>query len=226
MARQNFDAGKVQLTSGGKWSSTKTYEKLTHVVHNGDSWYNLDSCTGLEPSDDSSVWVRQTNLSQIVSQVNTAAQRAQTAATTAQAVVETVNTAVGNIETAMAALPDGQAVSAQVAVNKVDITELKERVSLNEDTLEAVDDSLNVLPDYPALPLLCGQPPILFGAGTPQEEIVPDNWKQYDPVTNTGYQWNGQPSAVGQQYINTSATSGGRYIAVADANMNLTWKNF
>jgi len=170
----------------------------------------------------------------------TAAQNAQASATAAQAsasasaasasAAQTQATNAANsaaaIQTAIQSLPDGQAVSAQVAVNKVDITELKERVSLNEDTLEAVDDSLNVLPDYAALPLLCGQPPILFGAGTPQEAIVPDNWKQYDPETNTGYQWNGQPSAVGQQYINTSASSGGRYIAVADANMNLTWKNF
>lgn len=67
--------------------------------------------------------------------------------------------------------------------------------------------------DHDALGLLCGQPPILFGAGTPQEAIVPDNWNQYNPETEEGYNWNGLPSAIGQQYINTAASTGGRYIA-------------
>ena len=52
------------------------------------------------------------------------------------------------------------------------------------------------VPDYSALPLLCGQPPILYGEGTPQKSVVPLNWKQFDPVTNTGYNWNGTPSAL------------------------------
>lgn len=76
------------------------------------------------------------------------------------------------------------------------------------------------------LELLCGQPPILYGAGTPQETIVPDNWKQFDPDTGEGYQWTGTPSALGQQYINTTASTGGRYIAVSDGNYGLSWKNF
>lgn len=67
--------------------------------------------------------------------------------------------------------------------------------------------------DHNSLELLCGQPPILFGAGTPQEAIVPDNWNQFDPETGEGYNWNGLPSAIGQQYINTSVSTGGRYIA-------------
>ena len=80
--------------------------------------------------------------------------------------------------------------------------------------------------DDSELPTLCGQPPILFGEGTPQEAIVPDNWKQFDPETGEGYNWNGEPSAAGQQYINTSASTGGRYIAVPSADGGLTWKNF
>ena len=80
--------------------------------------------------------------------------------------------------------------------------------------------------DDSELPTLCGQPPILFGEGTPQEAIVPDNWNQFDPETGEGYNWNGEPSAAGQQYINTSASTGGRYIAVPSADGGLTWKNF
>ena len=78
---------------------------------------------------------------------------------------------------------------------------------------------------YSSIPLLCGQPMILFGAGTPQESIVPSNWKQFDPITGEGYNWNGTPSAEGQQYINTSVDTNGRYIA-CKGGFNLYWKNF
>lgn len=69
---------------------------------------------------------------------------------------------------------------------------------------------------------LCGQPMKLFGAGTPQESIVPDNWIQ---LADGGYDWNGVPSAIGQEYINTAVASGGHYIAVRDTNMGLKWYN-
>lgn len=82
------------------------------------------------------------------------------------------------------------------------------------------------VPDYASLPLLCGQPMILFGKGTPQQSVVPWNWKQYDPATGEGYDWNGLPSAIGQQYINESATSNGRYIAVLQSDGTLKWINF
>lgn len=77
------------------------------------------------------------------------------------------------------------------------------------------------------LPTLAGQPMILFGTGTPQEGVVPVNWKQFDPDTGDGYNWTGSPTALGQQYINTSATFGGRYIAVpGQSTGTLVWKNF
>ena len=78
---------------------------------------------------------------------------------------------------------------------------------------------------YNSIPLLCGQPMILFGAGTPQESIVPTNWKQFDPITGDGYNWNGTPSAEGQQYINILADTNGRYTAVK-IGYNLIWKPF
>ena len=78
---------------------------------------------------------------------------------------------------------------------------------------------------YNSIPLLCGQPMILFGAGTPQEAIVPSNWKQFDPVTGTGYNWNGTPSAEGQVYINTLADVNGRYTAIRSGH-DLIWKNY
>ena len=80
-------------------------------------------------------------------------------------------------------------------------------------------------PDDRALPLLCGQPPILFGVGTPKETVVPENWNQYDPATGEGYNWNGKPSAIGQQYVDTTAASGGRYIAARNGEWDLKWIN-
>ena len=78
---------------------------------------------------------------------------------------------------------------------------------------------------YNSIPLLCGQPMILFGAGTPQESIVPTNWIQFNPETGEGYNWNGTPSAEGQTYINTAADTNGHYTAVK-SGYNLIWKPF
>ena len=78
---------------------------------------------------------------------------------------------------------------------------------------------------YNSIPLLCGQPMILFGAGTPQESIVPTNWIQFNPETGDGYNWNGTPSAEGQQYINTTADTNGHYTAIK-SGYNLIWKPF
>ena len=78
---------------------------------------------------------------------------------------------------------------------------------------------------YNSIPLLCGQPMILFGEGTPREEEVPSNWKQFDPTTGEGYNWNGTPSAEGQTYINTAADTNGHYTAVK-SGYNLIWKPF
>lgn len=94
------------------------------------------------------------------------------------------------------------------------------KATLESDIIEGHGDS--------ELPTLCGQPSILFGTDTPQEAVVPLNWKQYDPLTDEGYMWNGEPCALGQQYININATSGGRYIACPkkEGSAELVWKNF
>lgn len=74
---------------------------------------------------------------------------------------------------------------------------------------------------FSSIPMLCGQPMILFGNGTPQEAIVPDNWTQF---LDGGYNWTGLPSALGQVYINTAVNSGGRYTAVWNGYV-LKWVN-
>ena len=78
---------------------------------------------------------------------------------------------------------------------------------------------------YSSIPLLCGQPMMLFGAGTPQESIVPTNWIQFNSETGEGYNWNGDPSAEGQTYINTASDTNGHYTAVK-SGYNLIWKPF
>lgn len=75
--------------------------------------------------------------------------------------------------------------------------------------VEAIAEDVRGTRDVATLPLLCGQAPVLFGAGAPAEAVVPDNWKQFDSVTGEGYNWNGNPSAIGQRYIDVSAANGG-----------------
>lgn len=97
------------------------------------------------------------------------------------------------------------------------------RLTIQEAKTERVEEvvaDINV-GDFYELPTLQGQPIKLFGAGTPQEAVVPINWKQY---ADGGFDWNGQPSSLGQEYINTSVNSGGHYTAVPDG-YNLKWIN-
>lgn len=109
--------------------------------------------------------------------------------------------------------------SLQSGLSSVETAAVTNRADLDRTMIRVAS------PDDRALPLLCGQPPILFGAGTPKEAIVPDNWNQYDPTTGEGYNWNGKPSAIGQQYVDTTAASGGRYIAVRNGEWDLKWIN-
>ena len=74
--------------------------------------------------------------------------------------------------------------------------------------------------DMEELPTLCGQPYKLYAEGSPAEALVPSNWIQ---LADGGYNWNGAPSAVGQEYIDT--LNGVKYEAVWDdyAKRTLRW---
>jgi hypothetical protein len=104
----------------------------------------------------------------------------------------------------------------KMAVAVKDIASNKARVEHAELEIAASQEY-----DLPELPTMQGQPMKLFGAGTPQEAIVPDNWIQF---ADGGFDWNGLPSTLGQEYINTSVNSAGHYTAVRDGN-NLKWVN-
>lgn len=141
---------------------------------------------------------------------------------------------VGSADLTMRAVKDGVFASVatqlgnlsqNIASTQAALAGVEKTAAGNEASIEGIVAETR---DFDSIPTLCGQPMILFGAGTPQESIVPSNWNQYDPDTDTGYDWTGVPSALGQVYINTSASSNGRYTAVwADEGaQELKWLNF
>lgn len=88
--------------------------------------------------------------------------------------------------------------------------------------VSALLDGLDDDQDFSELPLLCGQPIKLFGHGAPSASSSPDNWRQ---LADGGYDWNGIPSALGQEYIDVDSSTGGHYIAVRDSAWKLKWYN-
>ena len=95
------------------------------------------------------------------------------------------------------------------------------RIEACENSKEMIEAAM--LGDDITMRTLCGQPVMLFGAGTPQEAIVPSNWNQFDPETGEGCNWVGKPIALGQMYVNTSVSSGGVYIAKPSGEYDLAW---
>lgn len=110
-----------------------------------------------------------------------------------------------------------------------EVRKVQEAATRSTARLDRLEQTEAIRQDYSSLPLLCGQPPILFGHGAPSADKVPANWTQYDPLTDTGYNWNGLPSAIGQRYINVDAATGGLYIAgetdIDNPSGNLKWYN-
>ena len=140
---------------------------------------------------------------------------------------------VGSADLTMRVVKDGvfASVATQLGNLSGNISSTQSALASIEQDVASLDTYVEDNPsigqyDFPELPLLCGQPPILQGYGTPQESVVPINWKQYDPDTDEGYDWTGRPSSLNQQYINLSATTGGNYIAVweDEATRELKWK--
>lgn len=90
--------------------------------------------------------------------------------------------------------------------------------------LDACEKIIKELPIKEQMPSIALQPMVLYATSTPQGAVVPLNWKQYK---DGGYDWNGQPSALGQIYINIKGTNGScAYIAVpTESDLgSLTWK--
>ncbi len=88
------------------------------------------------------------------------------------------------------------------------ITEISYRL----DALEASADRLgNAEADRLSvrdIPMVCGVPLILYAAGVPAAATVPVNWNK-----ETMGEWTGAPCFIGQEYVNTSVNSAGKYYA-------------
>lgn len=146
-----------------------------------------------------------------------AAANAHSAADKAQSAADKAQSTADNA-TSLANAAKDAAANAQAEADSVG----EDKDALIQDMEQAI---LLERKGYNSIPLLYGQPMILFGAGTPQESIVPTNWIQFNPETGEGYNWNGMPSAEGQTYINTAADTNGHYTAVK-SGYNLIWKPF
>lgn len=96
---------------------------------------------------------------------------------------------------------------------------LAARVAEQEEEIEELTSELLESQNNPDMKY--GQPRLLFGAGTPQASVVPDNWIQ---LADGGYDWNGYPAFVGQQYINTASATGGYWIAYKKTDYTLAWR--
>ena len=230
MATQKVFLGHALVTDHGDWAEGKTAQ-TNDIYHTADGAFmsTVDNNTATPGAgvDGWRVWFDAKK----INDAETARQKAEAKR------VDTFNTNENNRQssfeeneaTRQQTFNDKEA-ERDAAIEEVStyndrLSSLETSSSSHDHDIEAVVSSRIGSPDYNSLPLLCGQPPILFGADTPQEAVVPVNWHQFDPETGEGYNWNGLPSAIGQQYINTSVDTGGRYIAVPGANGALSWKN-
>ena len=169
----------------------------------------------------------QSKADSAVSAAASAQSTADSAASAAASAQSTADSAVSASASAQSAADKAQS-AADKAQSTADAAQSEvESVGADKDALIQDMEQAVLLErkGYNSIPLLCGQPMILFGAGTPQESIVPTNWIQFNPETGEGYNWNGTPSAEGQTYINMAADTNGHYTAVK-IGYNLIWKPF
>lgn len=123
--------------------------------------------------------------------------------------------AVGKAETVLVYSQGFPDAVAGIVMSRMGDAENRQTELSNAYSRELPDDGDNEEPD-----MLCGQPRKLYAAGSPAEALVPENWIQ---LADGGYNWNGLPSAIGQEYIDTQ--NGAKYEAVWNnyAQRTLKW---
>ena len=209
---------------------------------------DIAAVLGIADSAVSKANAAQSTADNATSLANAAASAAASAQSTADSAVSAAASAQSTADSAVSAAASAQsdADKAQSAADKAqstadtaksDAANAQSTADNAKAEAESVGDDKDALiqdieqavmlerKGYSSIPLLCGQPMILFSAGTPQESIVPTNWIQFNPETGEGYNWNGEPSAEGQTYINTASDTNGHYTAVK-SGYNLIWKPF
>ena len=188
---------------------------------------DIAAVLGIADSAVSKANAAQSSANEAQASANEAASAAASAQSTADSAVSAAASASSEAASAQSTADKAQ-LTADAAQSAADSAQA-EAESVGEDKDALIQDMEQAVllerKGYNSIPLLCGQPMILFGAGTPQESIVPSNWIQFNPETGEGYNWNGEPSAEGQTYINTAADTNGHYTAVK-SGYNLIWKPF
>ena len=110
----------------------------------------------------------------------------------------------------------------QAALNCAEtLSALGPKIDQNKADIEALQDEVVEVGaragSYDHIPLLGGQPMILFGSGAPVEANVPENWIGFN---DGGFEWIGTPSMMGQQYIDTA--NGEKYVSIKNG-FTLSW---
>ena len=209
------DAAKAQSSADiAAAAAIQAQSKADSAQSTADS--AISAATSAQSTADSAVSAAASAQS-TADKAQSSADKAQSAANKAQSAADNA-TSLANAAKDAASNAQSTADAAQSEAESVGY----DKDALIQDMEQAV---LLERKGYNSIPLLCGQPMILFGAGTPQESIVPTNWIQFNPETGEGYNWNGTPSAEGQTYINTAADTNGHYTAVK-SGYNLIWKPF
>ncbi len=142
---------------------------------------------------------------------------------------------VGSADLTMQVVKDGvfASVATQLGNLSGDISLTQSALSAEEragaETAAAADGLISALDRFGdvacesissrSIPMVCGRPLILYGAGVPSAGTVPDNWD-----AETMGEWTGVPCFVGQHYIDTSASSGGEYYAKGTGSVS-DWIN-
>ena len=202
------DAAKAQRTADAAVSAAASAQSTADSA--------ASAAASAQSTADSAVSAAASAQSTADSAISAAA-RSQSAADKAQSAADKAQSAA---DKAQSAADKAQSIADAAQAEAESVGDDKD--ALIQDVEQAI---LLERKGYSSIPLLCGQPMILFGEGTPQESIVPKNWIQFNPETGEGYNWNGDPSAEGQTYINTVAETNGHYTAVK-SGYNLIWKPF
>ncbi len=235
---------KAALNPRGAWDASTAYTRLDLVESGGSSYVCLQACTGIQVTN-TAYWhlhaakgaqgdpltyadLTAAQKAELVQDATAAAQQAAASAQTAAGSAQTASQALTTIQSAIDDLDPSQsaddavvALAARQGVLEADLSALGPEIDKNEADIAALQEEVVEVGaragSYDSLPLLGGQPMILFGSGAPVEANVPDNWIGFH---DGGFEWIGTPSMMGQQYIDT--TNGEKYVSVKN-DFTLSW---
>ena len=245
MANETIEVLRIPgtLFPRGPYDENAAYKFLNFVESGGNGYVCLRPCTGI-PVTNTAYWFKfvfkgekgdaftyaDLTAEQKAELVRDATAAAQTAVTSAQsaaddaaAVLQKFNTIKAAIDAIDPTSTEGsiQALAAKQGLLESDLDALGPKIDQNKADIEALQDEVVEVGaragSYDHIPLLGGQPMILFGSGAPVEANVPENWIGFN---DGGFEWIGTPSMMGQQYIDTA--NGEKYVSIKNG-FTLSW---